>query len=210
LSKASKRAGKAGAANSVNFLISAIYTVAFGNAVLQVISYDNTSISISISKGIDSSIIICASICVVLSLRFLFGNNNFMEHLFESKSGTLARLYHFLVTMGESVILLASAFLVKKPYIFIKWIAVLFAIEVAWYLGCLLFAKEATTNGDGRLDMGLLANEIANFVMAAGFAVALWSAAGNQQVMAWVACGLFVANTAVDFKNNMSKYMGVT
>ena len=210
MSKTTKNPKQTGAANSVNFLISAIYTVSFGSAMLQIVHYDSDLVTIGFYQNISSAVIVCAAICVVLSLRFLFGNNNFMEQLFDSPSGTIVRLYHFVVTVGESLILLGSSFLVKKPYIFVKWIAVLFAIEVAWYIGCLLFVREATKTDAGRLDRRLLANEMANLALAVGFGGLLWTTVGHQQVLTWVACGLFVANTAVDFTNNMSKYMGVT
>lgn len=196
------------ATTSIGFVITAIYTGTFANAVYQVLEFNETAITIQLRTTVTVSVLLCSAMCMIMAMRFFFGNNNFIEDLFTKPRSVGERVYHFLITTIQSLILLGSSYLIRNPPEFIKWLVLLFAVEVAWYVGCLVFARTSVRGKDGRLNLPLLANEIANLSMATGATIVLLSLGKYPNVSAYVVSALFVANTAVDLKVNLRAYMG--
>jgi hypothetical protein len=194
--------------NSISFVITAIYTGTFASAVYQILAFDEKTISLGLRSGVDVPILLCASICMIMTLRFFFGNNNYVDEIFAKRQSALSRLYHFFVIVVESLILLGSSYLVRNPLEFITWISVLFAVEISWYVGCLSFFRHAISNGVGQLNRPLALNELANVVMASGALVARRTLYQNSDLAIYIVAILFAANTAVDLKVNLKSYMG--
>jgi len=194
-------------ATSINFVITAIYTVTFANAIYQVIHVDNGN-AVEFRDGVSTTVLLCASMCMIMALRFFFGNNNFMDYVFSSSEGSLRRFYHFLVTVLQSLILLGSSYLVTNPYEFIRWLTVLFCVEIVWYGGCLLFSRSSISDEMG-LDRKLVKNELANGGVAVTSFLGLVTLESDPEALAWVVFAVFILNTAVDLKHNLSSYMGL-
>jgi hypothetical protein len=206
-SSASGRAQSA--ATSINFVITAVYTVTFANAIYQVAHIDKKYVVIGLRNGASTTSLLCAAMCMVMALRFFFGNNNFMEYVFSSPEGPLSRLYHFSVTAVQSLILLASSYLVTNPQEFLRWLAALFWLEVGWYFGCLALSRASITKPDQRLDRRLVVNEITNAGVGLVAIAALVTLNGHTAAMVWLVFAAFLLNTAVDMKHNLRGYMGL-
>lgn len=145
---------------------------------------------------------------MIMALRYFFGNNNFMDYVFSSSEGPLRRLYHFLVTVLQSLILLGSSYLVTNPYEFIRWLTVLFCVEIVWYGGCLLFSRSSISD-DFELDRKLMQNELANAGVAVTAVLGLVTLDSDPETLVWVVFAVFTLNTVVDLKHNLSSYMGL-
>jgi hypothetical protein len=196
--------------SSISFVITAIYTGTFANALYQVLEFDEKAVHIQFRSEITTSALICVAICMIMALRFFFGNNNFIEGLFARKISSVRRLYHFSVTSIQSLILLGSSYLIRNTITFTKWLIVLFAFEVIWYVGCLLWDRAAISKPTGKLDMPLLKNEVANVMMAGGGCIALIAATGHPKVLISIVAILFGVNTVIDLRVNLKSYMGET
>jgi len=145
---------------------------------------------------------------MIMALRFFFGNNNYIAGIFSKPSSTISRLYHFTVISGQSLILLGSSFLIRNPHKFALWIAGLFLSEVLWYIGCMIFFKEAISNEAGQLDRLLRVNEAANLAMtlAAGIAGSIKPLSPGTAI--YIVTAVFICNSVVDLRVNLKKYMG--
>jgi hypothetical protein len=195
--------------SSISFVITAIYTYTFANALLQILEFNAKAQNIQFRAGTNVETIVYALICMVMALRFFFGNNTYIDNIFSSPSSAVSRLYHFTVISLQSLILLGSSFLVVNPPKFALWIAALFFSELFWYLGCMLFLRKAILDDQGRLDKRLAKNEIANFVMAGAALAAFIITRVPQQALVYILAFVFVVNTIVDLQINMRKYMGL-
>lgn len=195
------------AASSINFVITAIYTVTFANAIYQVVHVENGA-AVEFRDGVSTTVLLCTGMCMIMALRFFFGNNNFIDYVFSSSEGPLRRFYHFLVTVLQGLILLGSSYLVTNPTEFIRWLTVLFCVEVVWYGGCLLFSRSSISDGIG-LDRKLMQNELANAGVAVTAFLGLVTLESNPEALAWVVFAVFIVNTAVDLRHNLSSYMGL-
>lgn len=195
------------AASSINFVITAIYTVTFANAIYQVVHVDNGT-AVEFRGEVSTTVLLCTSMCMIMALRFFFGNNNFMDYVFSSPEGPVRRFYHFFVTVLQSLILLGSSYLVTNPYEFIRWLTVLFCVEIVWYGGCLLFSRSSISEGV-RIDRRLMQNELANTGVALTGFLGVVTLQSNPEALTWVVFVVFILNTAVDLKNNLGSYMGL-
>lgn len=160
---------------------------------------------IQFRPGTNVVTVMCTLICVIMALRFFFGNNAYIEDVFSKPGSAISRLYHFTVVSIQSLILLGSSFLVKNPEKFILWLGILFFVEVLWYIGCLIFLRGAISNEARRLDRSLAVNELANLIMAV---VAVSVRHLPPETAVYISTAIFMGNTAVDLKINLKKYMG--
>ena len=193
---------------SINFVITLIYTVTFGNAVYQIVEYQETPAVLRMRPDITAGALVCAGMCMIMALRFFFGNNRFMEDIFANPHPAGQRLYHFLVTSLQSLVLLGSSYLIRNPPRFIRWLVLLFSVEVLWYLGCLLFIKSAVRDKQGAIASHLFVNEMANIVMAGGASMFLLAQGLPPNWLSFLVGFIFLGNTAIDLWANLSSYMG--
>ena len=194
--------------SSISFVITAIYTFTFGNAVYRVFDVDEVSSIIVFRDHITWVHMVFMVVCITMSLRFFFGNNSYVAHLFSISLSPWKRLFHLSIIIIQSLILLGSSHLIPNQTEFCRWIFWLFSIELVWYITCLLFLREATRDQEGKLNVSLLVNECANLVMAimAVIATSLWLEYPTLMAVAFTA--IFVLNTMIDLKVNLPAYMG--
>ncbi len=79
--------------SSLSFVITVIYTYTFGNAIYRVIEFDSATSTIQLVDGFTWVHGMEAVVCVTMALRFFFGNNSYIEHLFSSSIAPIYRLY---------------------------------------------------------------------------------------------------------------------
>lgn len=196
-------------ASSISFVITAIYTYTFANAVFRVLEFNEALAEIQVRAGTTWSFSMCMAVCLTMALRFFFGNNNYVDRLYVQTIAPGKRLYHLTVIVVQSLILLGSSYLIRNPARFFAWVAALFAVEVLWYVLSALFVRDAVTKTDGTVDKPLAVNEAANLAMALGAftAAGLWSS--NPRTAITVAATAFALNTIIDFRVNFRAYMGV-
>jgi hypothetical protein len=80
-------------ATSFAFVITAIYTYTFGNAIYQLLEFNEKTITIDMRGGTHLGIVACALMCMCMALRFFFGNNNYVDELYAKQQSAAARLY---------------------------------------------------------------------------------------------------------------------
>lgn len=197
------------AVTSISFVITAIYTGTFANAVYQLVTFDEAAVQLRFRDSLTLGNYLCALICMVMALRFFFGNNNYIDDLFTAKRTAGVRLYHFSVIAIQSLVLLGSSYLIRNPQVFSTWLIILFAIEVGWYIGCWAFVPEAVQERSGAVNRELLKNEFANGGLVLGALLVNWNLWGSPDSIAIALALLFAINTTVDLHVNLRSYMGV-
>jgi hypothetical protein len=198
---------KQAAPNSLAFVITAIYTFTFGNAGYRVLEFNESTIGIGFRQGITVENALYSLVCLTMALRFFFGNNSYVEHVFASPMGPRSRAYHVGIVILQSLVLMGSSHHVTSPVTFLTWMAILFSLEVLWYIGCVLFIRRAVQR-NGRLNMSLLAAEATNLALAAVATVAAVTSAERPATATFVFIIMFIVNTAVDLRVNFVAYMG--
>jgi hypothetical protein len=196
--------------NSISFVITAIYTGTFANSVYQLLQFNDKVADIQFRSDIDLPRLLCALICMVMTIRFFFGNNNYVDSIFATPQSATRRLYHFATIVGQSLILLGCSYLIRNPAKFDMWIAILFATEIAWYAGCLVFLRDAISDEIGRLLRPLAFNELANVLMALGAFLSTKVAFHDPNSATYGVAALFAMNRAIDLGVNLKAYMGAT
>lgn len=204
----SSPAGPSSAATSINFVVSAIHTATFGNAIYQVVAFDSGHATLGLRTGSGFATLSCAAMAMILALRFFFGNNNFLDEIFRGSSSAGLRLYHFAVTVTQSLVLLGCSYLVRNPPSLVLWLAILFFVALLWYVGCIVVAPASVFDASGEFQQPLARNEAANVVLALGALVA-WSTLDQIVWQIVVVGSLFLLNTLVDLHSNLKRYMGL-
>lgn len=194
--------------NSVSFVITAIYTITFGNSVIQILEFNDVERIIALRQGTSLPIVLCSLICMTMTLRFFFGNNNYVDKIFSTPTPSIHRLYHFAIIAIQSLILLGSSYVIRNPVNFVIWICVLFVVELIWYLGCYLFIRGAISETDGKLNRLLALNEIANLGMVLGVVIPLFIFGLTNNYLIYLVTLIFIINSSIDIKVNLDNYMG--
>lgn len=196
-------------ASSISFVITAIYTYTFANAVSRVMEFNDRSVTIGFRDDTSLVSFLCVFICLTMALRFFFGNNNYVDKLYREQHSAVERMYHLVVIVIQSLILLGSSYLIRNPALFFTWIAALFLVELIWYTVCALFLRHAIHGQDGKFDRQLAANEGVNLLMVIGAGFTAWQWTTLQVEAAFIAGAAFGINTVVDGWVNFTSYMGV-
>lgn len=194
---------------SFSFVITAIYTYTFANVIMRVLRFDEVYSSIALQDGINGYVVVSAAMCMIMTLRFFFGNNNYVDELYAKTTSAKSRLFHLATIVVQSLVLLASSFLIRNQADFFGWLSLLFLVELLWYLISFAFTRPSVSSESRRLNSSLLWNEIANLMM---FAAALGGAclAPNHPFAATLLVAVvFSANTLIDARVNLDSYMGV-
>lgn len=199
--------------SSISFVISAAYTFTFANAVFFMIAIDPTASFGAANIGYDYQRVICGIICMVMTLRFFFGNNQYIYEVMNSKRGAWKKFYQFSFIAIQSVILLVSSYFIRDTELFVWTMVLLFGVEVLWYLLTFLVDREGvwpTSPEKENERIPFLVAELFNFGFFAGVLVLSWLTDDRSTFwLNWVFL-LFAANTYHDLKKNMPYYMGST
>lgn len=193
---------------SISFVISAAYTFTFANAIFFMVAIDpNKPFGI---ENIEFNLerLMCAVICMVMTLRYFFGNNQYIYDVMNSNKNPWVKFYHFLFIALQSVILLISSYFIPDTNIFIWTILILFGVELFWYLLTFIVDREGVWPNDQNKRIDFLIAETYNFVFFAGVIILTCVIDDSNLKLISLVFMLFLINTIYDLKKNMSSYMG--
>jgi len=186
-----------------------MYTYTFGNTLFLMFVKEGTQSFAYKFVEISSSRIICGAMMLIMTLRYFFGNNSFLTKVLDEQNnkGPWVRLYQFSSILLESLLLLATSYLVPDPIRFVYCFTALMAIEVVWYVLTRAIDKESVVLADPAANKAFFWAEMTNAGFVAG--VILVSEVSCTKGVAWLTAilVLFLANTAYDAYNNMPSYM---
>lgn len=195
--------------SSISFVINACYSYTFANA-LRYMVLEDVAMGFSVSNlGFDWSRLLCGSICLILTLRFFFGNNNFIvEIMTDQECGPWLRFYQFVCIVLQSIAILLSSFFVADPVYFVLVIGGLFVFEVVWYGLEFCIDRRVVWPDDRSERMAFFLAELTNFGFVAWILAGFWlfSSWGDLWLL-YIFVG-FILNTSYDLKVNMKSYMG--
>ncbi|MCW6509834.1 hypothetical protein [Lichenifustis flavocetrariae] len=192
-------------ASSSSFVINAVYTYTFANTLFEVFAPDPDK-GIHLRPDADLAACLFAIICSVMTFRYFFGNNKFLEDMFKSDKEPGVKLFHFLTIILQSVVLLAISYLVRRKDEFVDWLACLFAIEVFWYVLCMIFDRDIVRTR-GRLDRKFFISEMSNASMLLVTVITLVPIPKHTGYDFTLMFMMFALNCAVDAWANMRNYM---
>lgn len=196
------------AQSSINFVISAVYTVTFANTIyLMTVDNPEKPFSlINISWNLER--VMCGIMALIMTLRYFFGNNQFIADVLQDKHRTAwQKFYHFFFIALQSIILLICSYTIRLYIDFIIGITWLFAIEVMWYFLTMLFDKNCVLPQKKDERIAFFFAEMSNLAFVAG--LLLFPLIYCERDIIWLmfAFFLFLANTFIDVKKNINSYM---
>lgn len=195
--------------SSINFVISAAYTFTFANSFFFMLLVDP-------SKDVDPSNVElkfakigCGTICLIMSLRFFFGNNTYIyDVMCDSSRSAWQKFYQFIFIALQSVILLTCSYVVGQPRIFVYAIATLFVVETVWYGLTFVIDPVGVRCRDGTIDTAFFRAQITNLLFWASSFLFCWLFSGKDNWLVGMVLISFLLNTAYDVWKNMPQYMG--
>lgn len=199
---------------STSFVISAVYTFTFANSVFFGIAEDPTKSFSPTNVSFVFQHIVCGLMCIILTLRCFFGNNNYIYNVLKKDElNHWVKFYHFSFIAIQSVILLISSYYVQTPFQYAASLVLFFAFELLWYLLTFAVHRDGVWMADPIERREMAVAQFYNAVLAGGIIFVSWSLDvwSDQAVtgtwLFWVIV-LFAANTAYDAYKNMPGYMG--
>ena len=194
--------------SSIAFVITAVYAVTFANSIyLMTVSDPDIGLSLTnIEFEVERSI--CGVIALILTLRFFFGNNQYIADVMRDVTRTpWVRFYHFLFIAIQSIILLIASYSIADSSTFIYGITGLFGLEVLWYFLTMLVDRKGVLLDDPKECRAFFWAEMTNIGFVAG--VALVSFFLPDTSIWWLLSTfmLFLLNSAYDARKNMATYM---
>jgi hypothetical protein len=194
--------------NSISFVTSAVYTVTFANTIY-LMTVKDSSISFSLSNmswSIDR--VLCGIISLIMTLRFFFGNNQYISDVMSDKSKLpWVKFYHFIFIAVQSIILLICSYSIPNYISFINVITCLFSIEVIWYFLTMVVDKKGVLPDKKEDRKAFFYAEMTNLGFVVGvFLLSLFICKTNI-LWLWLVFLLFLINTIIDAKKNISVYM---
>jgi len=197
--------------NSISFVINAAYTFTFANAIF-LITTDNPSAGFNvntISFTLERSL--CGIICLIMTLRFFFGNNQYIADVMADSTRTAwQKFYQFSFIAIQSIILLISSYSINDTIFFISSIAILFLVENLWYVLTYFVDSVGIKNDDGTIDQKFFLAQLINAVYWVGSFIILHYCSSNPTLALILVFVLFIANTVWDAKKNMPYYMSAS
>lgn len=194
--------------SSISFVISAAYTFTFANAIFFMVAVDpNASFGIG-NIGYDYQRLLCGIMCMVMALRFFFGNNQYIYEIMNSQRGAWVKFYQFSFIAFQSVILLVSSYFIQDTELFVWTMVALFGVELLWYVLTFIVDREGVWPNSREERISFLVAELFNFGFFAG--VIVLSCLMSDRAAVWLnwVFVLFVVNTVYDLRKNMASYMG--
>ena len=195
--------------NSINFVISAAYTFTFANSLFFMLLADAEKPVSLENIDLTASKTAAGLICLTMSLRFFFGNNNYIYAvMIDPSRGPWQKFYQFWFIALQSVILLFASYVINQPRVFVATIILLFVVETVWYIMTFVVDPEGVKNNEGDLDMPFLRAQVTNFLFWA-FSVLLYcNLRESADALMLGVLMIFALNTAYDAWKNMPGYMG--
>lgn len=194
--------------NSISFVISAVYTVTFANTVY-LMTVNDPSQSFSLNNMVwMTDRIICGIISLVMTLRFFFGNNQFISDIMlnTSKSPWL-KFYHFCFIALQSMVLLICSYNVQDRVNFVYGIISLFGIELIWYILTFIVDKKSVWADKPEERIPFFYAQLSNLGFVIGVLLISTFFSHYNLIWLWVVFLLFLINTIIDLIKNMPTYM---
>ncbi len=195
--------------NSMSFVISMAYTFTFANAIFLITTddptgnFDPNNITFELERSI------CGAICLIMTLRFFFGNNQYISDVMDDDSrGAWQKFHQFFFIALQSVILLISSYAIPYTVKFVQLTTALFVIETVWYAITFFVDPCGVRSKDGSVDVDFLKAQIFNFWYWVSSLIFLSIDVGASLLSVFVGI-IFIINTAWDVRKNISYYMGV-
>ena len=201
---------KSGVIDSIVFVINAIYTFTFANSCFLLLQ-DPSLGSFSLANvKLNFEAVTCGLILITLTSRYFFGNNIFINDVFgDQKKNALVRLFHFSTVALQGAILLLASFEVRHTENFLLMVSALFFLEFFWFTACHWLDADCVSQASKRENYlswgfqlyGVIIALILIYVSNQGIAISSWHIT--------LVFFLFTVETVVDFRENLSKYMGL-
>lgn len=199
------------ALRSMWFLITTIYTGTFANIVYLMLVEDTSQRFSFSNMAFSIEPIICGTIAVILTLRFFFGNNEYLENvMMDPEKSPWVRFYHFSFIGIQGLILLITSFSIRNTSIFIYGIIGLFILELLWYLITMIVDTEGVLPEDQEALWGFFRAEMTNLGFVVGVGILTLLMEPGQFGWLFSIFILFLGNTAYDVSQNMEIYMTPT
>jgi hypothetical protein len=193
---------------SISFVITATYTVTFGNTIyLMTVSDGSAPFSLNNMQW-STEKVICGTIALIMTLRFFFGNNQYIADVMLDQQRTpWVKFYQFFFIAIQSVVLLLCSYTIPQSTLFVNGITALFSIEVCWYLLTMIIDKKGVLPDDPRERWAFFYAELWNLAFVASVLI---SNLIFEEKDVWWLCVIFLSfliNSAIDAKKNMKAYM---
>jgi hypothetical protein len=151
----------------------------------------------------------CGLICLTMSLRFFFGNNNYIYGVMtDNNRMPWQKFYQFSFIALQSIILLFSSYLIGQTRPFIQTIIALFMVETLWYGLTFLLDSKGVRNQKGNVDKEFFIAQLTNALFWLLSIILYWYESEREKVLVLGVLFLFSLNTAYDAWKNMPQYMG--
>jgi len=195
--------------NSISFVISAVYTVTFANTIY-LMTVKDPMIPFSLENmQWDYNSVICGVISLIMTLRFFFGNNQYISDVMDSDVKTpWIKFYHFMFIAIQSVVLLITSYSIPNKVDFISGITSIFIIELLWYIVTFFIDRKGVYPDDKKARNDLLIAEISNFGFIICVVVVTFFINTSSIWWLFLVFLAFIINTAIDLRKNMPIYMG--
>lgn len=193
---------------SITFVISAVYTVTFANSVyLMTVNDSSAPFALTNMKfTIDKTL--CGIISLIMTLRFFFGNNQYIHDVMEDKSKSpWIKFYHFIFIAIQSVVLLVCSYSINDYVAFIYGTCGLFAIEVFWYFLTMLVDRKGVLPDDKQACLSFFYAEMTNLLFVVSVLIVSLFVEKSTGTWLWLAFVAFLINTIIDARKNISTYM---
>lgn len=194
---------------SMSFVITAAYTVTFANTVYLMVTKDPAQPFSVANMEFSLPRIICGCIAFIMTMRFFFGNNQFIDDVMNDPlKSPWKKFYQFAFIGIQSAVLLVISYSIPRQAEFVYGMIALFGIEILWYLLSFLIDRSSVWGDSSKDRMQFLFAELNNLLFVVG--CVLLCLFFNVQNLMWLLLvfGLFVINTIHDAWKNMPAYMG--
>lgn len=197
------------AGDSIGFVISACYTYTFANSIFFMItspgseSFSLDNIEFSWARTI------CGVMCLVMAMRFFFGNNQYISDVMnDAHKSPWRKFYQFAFIALQSAVLLISSYFIPNTEAFIAVIAGLFFIEILWYALSILVDPSSVLLENEQDRRAFLIAEMVNGGFLVGVCVVWWLVPAPVETKLLLVFVMFAINTVHDAMKNMPNYMG--
>jgi len=198
---------KSESASSIGFVIGAIYTFTFVNAVYNAVRLDPDAGFALSNVTFDWVRLALGAMCLVTTLRFFFGNNIWVAQVLHSERSPWVKLYQLAFIGLESSLIAMASFEVSRPRSFLAVFGLVFLVESIWFALTHLVDRPSVAWGEFRDRRSFYIAQALNLAMWIAVALGLLVFQRNQWLVAFVGMP-FAVNTAYDLRVNLAQYLG--
>lgn len=193
----------------MSFVLNAVYTFTFANSIF-ILSSNNPGAGFNPSNiGFSFERTLCGIICLIMTLRFFFGNNQYIADVMaDNDRGAWQKFYQFSFIALQSVILLITSYLIRDTRVFVLSMTILFIVETVWYIVTVFVDRDGILNKKKQFDWSFFYAQLTNAAYWIGSLILLKTIPNNDIFLIILIFVIFFFNTVWDAKKNMAYYMG--